>query len=94
MIRINAFFEIEGDANKATALSLIKELVEKSLADKGNVAYDFFQSVTRTGVMMICETWQDEESLNAHKAAVHFVELVPKIKALSKNGFKSETFTF
>lgn len=90
MIRINAFFEIENADNKATALQLINELVKKSLTDEGNVAYDFFQSVTRPNVMMICETWKDEESLNAHKAAQHFVELVPKIKALSKNGFKSE----
>ena len=68
--------------------------MEKSLKDNGNVAYDYFVSGTRDGVMMICETWQNEEVLKAHTATEHFTSLVPKIEALTKNGLKLEQFAF
>ena len=62
--------------------------------DNGNIAYDYFTSGTRNGVMMICETWENEEVLKAHMASEHFTTLVPKIEALTKNGLKLEQFTF
>lgn len=74
--------------------ALCKELVEKSLKDHGNIAYDYFTSGTRNGVMMICETWENEEVLKAHMASEHFTTLVPMIEALTKNGLKLEQFTF
>lgn len=43
--------------------ALCQELVEKSLTDEGNIAYDYFVSGTRDGVMMICETWQNAKVL-------------------------------
>ena len=64
------------------------------MKDNGNVAYDYFVSGTRNGVMMICETWQNEEVLKAHMATDHFTTLVPKIEALTKSGLKLEQFAF
>ena len=43
-------------------------------------------------VLMICETWQDAESLSAHEKAEHFVTLVPKIQGLAS--MKLEKFGF
>ena len=93
-IRLNVFFEVKDAAQTAEIKALCQELVEKSLKDNGNVAYDYFVSGTREGVMMICETWQNEEVLKAHMAAEHFTTLVPKIEALTKNGLKLEQFAF
>ena len=56
MIRLNVFFEVKDAAQTAEIKALCQELVEKSLKDNGNVAYDYFVSGTRDGVMMICET--------------------------------------
>jgi quinol monooxygenase YgiN len=56
------------------------------------VAYDVFDSTTRSDVMMICETWRDAESLAAHSASAHFTTLVPKIEALGS--LKLEQFEF
>lgn len=94
MIRLNVFFEKKEDVKAEDIQALCKELVEKSLQDNGNVAYDYFVSGTRQGVMMICETWQNEEVLKAHMTTAHFTSLVPKIEALTKNGLKLEQFTF
>lgn len=94
MVRLNVFFEKKENVNAEKINALCKELVEKSLKDNGNVAYDYFVSGTRDGVMMICETWQNEEVLKAHMATEHFTSLVPKIEALTKNGLKLEQFAF
>lgn len=94
MVRLNVFFEKKENVRAEEINALCKELVEKSLKDNGNVAYDYFVSGTRDGVMMICETWQNEEVLKAHMATEHFTSLVPKIEALTKNGLKLEQFAF
>lgn len=94
MIRLNVFFEKKESVKAEEMNALCEELVEKSLKDNGNVAYDYFVSGTRNGVMMICETWQNEEVLKAHMATDHFTTLVPKIEALTKSGLKLEQFAF
>lgn len=94
MIRLNVFFEKKENVKAEEINALCKELVEKSLKDIGNVAYDYFVSGTRDGVMMICETWQNEEVLKAHMATEHFTSLVPQIEALTRNGLKLEQFAF
>ncbi len=94
MIRLNVFFEKKESVKAEELNALCEELVEKSLKDNGNVAYDYFVSGTRNGVMMICETWQNEEMLKAHMATDHFTTLVPKIEALTKSGLKLEQFAF
>lgn len=94
MIRLNVFFEKKESVKAEELNALCEELVEKSLKDNGNVAYDYFVSGTRNGVMMICETWQNEEVLKAHMATDNFTTLVPKIEALTKSGLKLEQFAF
>ena len=94
MIRLNVFFEKKEGIKAEELNALCEELVEKSLKDNGNVAYGYFVSGTRNGVMMICETWQNEEVLKAHMATDHFTTLVPKIEALTKSGLKLEQFAF
>ena len=46
MIRLNCFIEVSAE-NRAELLAACKELVAKSLNDKGCVAYDIFESGTR-----------------------------------------------
>ena len=94
MIRLKVFFEKKEGIKAEELNALCEELVKKSLKDNGNVAYDYFVSGTRNGVMMICETWQNEEVLKAHMATDHFTTLVPKIEALTKSGLKLEQFAF
>ena len=81
MIRLNVFIQVS-EENRPAALETAKELVEKSLKDNGCIAYDIFESATRSDVLMICETWKDAESLSAHEKAEHFVTLVPKLQGL------------
>lgn len=91
MIRLNVFIEVSAD-NRAVVLEAAKELVAHSQKDNGCIAYDVFESATRSNVLMICETWKDAESLAAHEQANHFVTLVPRIQGLAS--MKLEKFTF
>ena len=72
MIRLNVFIQVSAD-NRAAVMEMANELVACSLKDNGCIAYDIFESATREDVLMICETWKDEESLAAHEKATHFV---------------------
>lgn len=91
MIRLNVFIQVSAE-HRAAVLELAKELVSKSLKDNGCIAYDIFESATRSDVLMICETWSDEAALKAHMEAEHFVTLVPKIESLA--AMKLEQFSY
>ena len=86
MIRLNVFIQVSAE-NRAAVLESAKELVAYSLKDNGCIAYDVFESATRSDVLMICETWKA-----AHEKADHFVALVPKIQGLA--AMKLEKFEF
>ena len=60
MIRLNVFIRTT-DSNREELISTVKELAAASLKDEGCVAYDLFESATRRDVLMICETWPDDE---------------------------------
>lgn len=91
MVRLNVFIQVSAE-NRAAALEAAKELVAASLSDQGCIAYDIFESATRPDVLMICETWTDQPSLDAHQQSVHFTTLVPRIESLGT--MKLEQFTF
>ena len=91
MIRLNVFVRVN-ESNREEAIKAAKELVAQSLNDNGCIAYDVFESATRKDVLMICETWKDAESLDAHEKAAHFITLVPKLQELGK--MKLEKFEF
>ena len=59
MIRLNVFIRTTA-TNREETVATAKELVAASLKDAGCVAYDLFESATRPDVLMICETWSDD----------------------------------
>lgn len=91
MIRLNVFIRTT-ESNRAELVRTAEELVAASLKDEGCVAYDLFESATRSDVLMICETWSDAKALAAHEAAPHFTTLVPRMGQLGE--MKLEKFVF
>ncbi len=91
MIRLNVFIQVS-DANRAEVLGAAKELTAHSLKEDGCIAYDIFESSTRHDVLMICETWSNEETLTAHEKSAHFATQVGKIQQLAS--MKLEKFKF
>ena len=91
MIRLNVFIRTT-DSNREELVRTAKELVAASLKDEGCVAYDLFESSTRSDVLMICETWSNAKALAAHEQASHFTTLVPRMQQLGE--LKLEKFVF
>ena len=92
MIRLNCFFQADGADEYKDALRAAVSLTEKSRKHEGCVAYDVFQSATRSDVFMICETWSDQPALYAHSAPSEFSKLVGEIEKCGK--LKLEKFEF
>lgn len=91
MIRLNCFFQAN-EGKYGEALEAAKTLVAESLKQDGCIAYDVFESGTRPGIFMICETWASQELLDAHSASAPFQQLVPVIT--SCGNMKIEQFQF
>lgn len=92
MIRLNCFFQA-GDADQyKEALRAAIALTEQSRKHAGCVAYDVFQSATRSDVFMICETWADQASLYAHSATPEFAKYVTRMQQCGQ--LKLEKFEF
>lgn len=92
MIRLNCFIRVKSPENHDQVLSDALLLTENSLTENGCIAYDVFQSTSRPDVLMICETWADEASLDAHQKTELFHRLSTNMRALAD--FKTERFTF
>ena len=79
-----------GERHRAEIRMIADQLIEASLKDAGCKGYDFFQSITRPEVMMICETWESEEALKAHQETPHPKRPVPLLHTLCET--KSEIY--
>lgn len=73
MIRLNCFVKVSKE-HKAQVLDAARRLTEASLRQEGCIAYDIFESATREDVLMFCETWRDQQALDAHATSEVFVK--------------------
>ena len=91
MTSLNCVFQAK-DGRLAEALEAAKALTAASLAQDGCVAYDVFESATRPGVLLVCETWRDEKALDDHSVSAPFVKYVAVLKQAGT--MKIERFDF
>lgn len=91
MIRLNCFIQVE-EENREKVLEAARRLTEASLKQEGCIAYDIFESSTRRDVLMFCETWRDQEALDAHATSDVFVKETKDIHDLAK--LKIERLSF
>jgi len=91
MVRLNCFYQAN-EGQYDTALQAAKDLVAASLKQEGCIAYDVFESKTRDGIFMICETWADQAVLDAHSASAPFAQYVGIMQECGQ--LKVEVFVF
>ncbi|MDE6218543.1 MAG: antibiotic biosynthesis monooxygenase [Muribaculaceae bacterium] len=83
MIRLNVSLIIEESERRKPLVEAATELVAFSLRDKGCISYDLYGSLTNDDRLMIIETWEDQQALDAHMASDHFKRLSPVLHELS-----------
>jgi len=91
MIRINVFITVE-DVNRDKVLGAAKELTAASVKEEGCFAYDIYESATRNNVLMICETWKDNDALSSHEKSASFIQNIAILKEFT--AIKVEKFDF
>lgn len=91
MIRLNCFIQVS-EENRNEVLQAARRLTEASLKQEGCIAYDIFESATRRDVLMFCETWRDQQALDAHATSEEFIKETKLIHDLSK--LKIERLSF
>lgn len=65
-------------------LAITKVLVEKTNAlDKGCIKYELCRDIREPLNFVMLEEWEDQQSLDAHMKAAHFIELIPKLGPLT-----------
>ena len=82
MITIVATFAVP-EANRERFVELGRRLVAGSLAEVGNVSYQFVVSREDAGVFAFVEGWADAAAIDSHNASEHFTTLIPRLVELS-----------
>ena len=65
--------------------SLMKELVEKSSAEEGNIHYSLNVSRENPRMFAFIEIWREQEAIDKHNATEHFQRLVPMMRSMRED---------
>ncbi len=83
MIKVVAqFFIRNGEVEKA--LTLGKELVLETRKENGCISYELCQSMKNGTHIAFIEEWENQAALDTHFQTPHFMDLVPKLLALTE----------
>ena len=64
-----------------SASLFVKEMEESGIADKtrqqaGNLAYNYYQSLSDPETILLVDTWQDQEALDVHHASTMMQDIL------------------
>ena len=57
-------------------LTLLKELVEKTRTEPGNISYNIYQSVENPNELILHERYVDSDAVEIHKSSDHYQHTV------------------
>lgn len=73
--------------------NLVRELVDKSQKEEGNISYLLHQDIKNPQNFVIIEKWKDQEAIDFHNKSEHFTRIVPmlgKLREFSEVSFYEE----
>ena len=83
MIKIIAKILVKEDAIEQFQKEA-EELIERSRAEEGNVAYTLNQNIKEPSEHVFMEIWKDDDAIQKHNSSEHFTSIFPKLSALAK----------
>ena len=81
MITIIATCKVQ-PGKRAEYLSIARELIEKSRAEAGNIAYDMFEALDDENALTLIERWADQAAIDFHNNTEHFTQIVPILRSM------------
>lgn len=82
-VYIVAHVDIAGPGGQTDAPGLLRRLAEASRKERGSVRFDVLQHMMRANHFTVIETWQSQNALDAHAAAVHTREYRDVLQPIS-----------
>ena len=82
MITIVATFTVP-EANRERFAELGRRLVAGSLAEAGNISYQFVVAREDAGAFAFIEGWAAAAAIDDHNGSTHFTPLIPQLIELS-----------
>ena len=70
-VHVVSHVDIAGNAAQGEAPGVLRKLAETSRAEPGCLRFDVLQHAMRANHYTIIEVWQDQKSIDAHRAAAH-----------------------
>lgn len=64
---------------KEEAYKLLKELIEATQKEPGNISYQYCQDIQNPEYYAMIECWETEEALQAHLHSEHFTRIIPRL---------------
>lgn len=92
MLKIVAKSKIK-DGCMEQYIAAVKELVEKSLAEEGNVSYTVNRLESDPSVVAFIEVWKDRATFEFHIKTEHFTGILPGIKDFVEEIYPAEFYT-
>ena len=77
MIIIHAEMKVNS-AVESEFLESVKELIEASRSEEGNVSYKLFKDTEQENTYLMIEEWKDQEAVASHNTSAHFQAFVAK----------------
>lgn len=81
MIRVIATFPLKPDS-LPTVLKIAQPLIDTTRQESGCLDYTMVQADNDKNKLVILESWENQQYLDAHSASTHFAEYVPQLAAL------------
>lgn len=91
MIKIIAKMLVKKDMTEDFKLA-VRELVEKSAAEEGNVFYTLNASKENPCLFAIIECWKDQAAIDYHNNTEHFTTILPKLGEMCEGDTSIELF--
>ena len=74
------------------ALKLIKEMVELTRLEEGNISYEYYQDAQNPEYYAMIECWESEEILQKHMQSEHFQRIIPQLGSMTAEPSRLEVY--
>jgi len=79
-------------SSRATAVAALKQYREASRREDGHVSIELLEQVGRTGHFAIVETWNDQQTFDAHGTAAHVKQLRDALQAVRLSDYDQRPY--
>jgi len=71
---------------------LLQELVAVTRTEPGNIAYTYCRDVNAPDYFAMLESWDSQESMNAHLGSEHFQRILPQLASMMEEPSRVEVY--